>query len=203
MAILTTDALNFARAHIENFYDSDFFPKSIEFAALWHHWDKVLAELTSKNVGKIWVTLPRVMAVPKPRIGYRVVHQLEPVDALVYTALAAEVTDQVEVARIPADLKVACSYRFLKADGSFFAGGNGWMDFVDKTEQLSQKYAFVLTTDITDFYNQVGLHRLNNAIEHADAGLKSWADDIEKLITVINGKVSQGVPVGPAASIVM
>ena len=58
-------------------------------------------------------------------------------------------------------------------------------------------------TDITDFYNQIYLHRLNNAIESADAQLKPVADDIETFLTTLNSKSSQGVPVEPAASIVM
>jgi hypothetical protein len=53
------------------------------------------------------------------------------------------------------------------------------------------------------FYNQIYLHRLNNAIESADATLKPVADDIETFLSALNIKSSQGVPVGPAASIVM
>ena len=203
MSILSTGALEFARQHIDKFYDSDFFPKATEYTAIWHKWDEVVKELTSKNVGKLWVTAPRVMAAPKPRAGYRVVHQLEPLDAIVYTALSAEVAADIEAARVPASQKVACSYRFNLADGNFFSGGSGWSDFVETTESLAKAYKYVLSTDITDFYNQIYLHRLSNAIEHANAKLKSVADDIEGFITALNTKASQGVPVGPTASIVM
>lgn len=203
MGILSKASLDFAREHIDKYYDSDFFPKPVEFAALWHKWDDVVKELTSKNVNKLWVTPPRVMAVPKPKIGYRVVHQLEPLDAIVYTALAAEVAEDIEAARVPAAEKVACSYRLKIAEGSFFSGGSGWADYVEKTEELAAAFKFVLVTDITDFYNQIYLHRLNNAIEHANPELKTVSDDIEFFISALNSKASQGVPVGPAASIVM
>src|SRR5688500_1638814 len=105
MSILSKDSLEFAREHIDKFYDSDFFPKPIEYSAIWHKWDEVVKDLTSKNVGKLWITPPRVMAVPKPKIGYRVVHQLEPLDTIVYTALAAEIASDVEAARVPAEKK--------------------------------------------------------------------------------------------------
>ncbi|HDX4396523.1 TPA: RNA-directed DNA polymerase, partial [Enterobacter bugandensis] len=43
----------------------------------------------------------------------------------------------------------------------------------------------------------------NNAIELADPCLKILADDTERFIFSLNDKASQGVPVGPAASIIM
>src|SRR5690242_10200979 len=119
MTILTDQALEFAREHIHKFYDSDFFPKPVEFEALWHQWHDVKKELTSKNVSKLWVTSPRAMTIAKPRAGFRVVHQLEPLEAVVYTALACHIAPAIEAARMPPDLHIACSYRFQIADGSY------------------------------------------------------------------------------------
>ena len=45
MTILTEQSLEFAREHIGKYYDSDFFPKAIEFDALWHQWDEVKKDL--------------------------------------------------------------------------------------------------------------------------------------------------------------
>jgi hypothetical protein len=204
MTILTEQSLEFAREHIHKFYDSDFYPKPIEFEALWYQWEEVKKELLSKNVAKMWITPPRAMTIAKPKAGFRVVHQLEPLDAIVYTALGCHIATVVESARRPVDLHIACSYRFAIADGSFFAGGKGWTNFTNKkTEEYAAKYSHILVTDITDFYNQIYLHRLNNAIESADAKMKPVADDIETFLSTLNSKSSQGVPVGPAASIVM
>lgn len=36
MTILAEAALEFSRKHITKYYDSDFFPKPLEFDALWH-----------------------------------------------------------------------------------------------------------------------------------------------------------------------
>ena len=203
MTILTEVSLEFAKEHIHKYYDSDFFPKPIEFEALWNQWEEVKKELLSKNVAKLWVTPPRTMTIAKPKGGFRVVHQLEPLDAIVYTALSCEVAEAIEAARLPASEHIACSYRLSIADGSYFSGGSGWADFSAKTEELAGKYSHILVTDITDFYNQIYLHRLNNAIESADVALKPVADDIETFLSALNIKSSQGVPVGPAASIVM
>jgi hypothetical protein len=203
MAIIKENSLEFARKHISKYYDSDFFPKPIEYDALWHQWAEVKAELMSKNVGKLWVTSPRAMTIAKPKGGFRVVHQLEPIDSIIYTALACEIATDIEAARLPSAEHIACSYRFSISDGSFFAGGSGWTDFTKKTESLASTYENVLVTDITDFYNQIYLHRLNNAIELSNPSLKPLADDVENFLSTQNNKASQGVPVGPAASIVM
>ena len=203
MTILTDQSLEFAREHIHKFYDSDFFPKPVEFEALWHQWEDVKKELLSKNVTKFWIMPPRAMTIAKPKAGFRVVHQLEPMDAVIYTALACHVATSVEAARMPVDQHIACSYRFQIADGSYFSGGSGWTNFTTKTEALATRLSHVLVTDITDFYNQIYLHRLNNAIETAELALKPVADDIEAFLSTLNSKSSQGVPVGPAASIVM
>jgi len=203
VTILTDDALEFARLHITKYYDSDFFPKPIEFEALWFNWDEVKQELSSKNVHKLWVTSPRVLPASKPSGDFRVVHQLEPLDAIVYTALAYEIAPSIETARPPAEEKIACSYRFKIDNGSFFSGGPGYSDFTEQTEYLANTHPYILVTDIVDFYNQIYLHRLSNAVEHADKSLKAVGDDIERFITSLNAKPSQGIPVGPAASIVM
>lgn len=203
MTIITEDTLEFAKEHISKYYDSDFFPKPVEFEALWHNWNDVKMELMSKNVQKFWIPPPRVMAAMKPKGGFRVVHQLEPLESIVYTALAREVAESVESARVPPEERVACSYRLKPADGSFFSGGTGYSGFVEKTEKLAEENEYVLVTDITDYYNQIYLHRLSNAIEYSDPELKPVGDDLEWFITSLNSKPSQGIPVGPAASIVM
>ncbi len=143
------------------------------------------------------------MTIAKPKAGFRVVHQLEPLDAIVYTALGCHIAEVVEAARMPVDSHIDCSYRFSIADGSYFSSGSGWTNFTNKTEEYAAKYSHILVTDITDFYNQIYLHRLNNAIESSDAMMKPVADDIETFLSTLNSGSSQGVPVGPAASIVM
>lgn len=203
MSILSDESLEFAKKHITKFYDSDFFPKAFEFDALWHSWVDVKKELTTKNVSKHWVTSPRTLTSMKPKGGFRVVQQLDPLDTIVYTALAYSVADKVEAARVPKDQHVACSYRIDLDNGSLFAEGNGFGEFTIQSDKLANEHKFVLATDITDFYNQIYLHRLNNAIEFADRGLKPLGDDVEGFLSRLNGKASQGVPVGPAASIIM
>ena len=205
MARLNRESLEFAKTHIIKFYDSDFFPKPFEFEALWANWDEVVRYLTSNDVTGYAVEQPRTFTSMKPNGTFRVVHQLDPINTLIYTALAYLVSNAIERARFPEEHHVACSYR-LKIDiakGTFFANGSGYDGFINKCTELSAKFAYVLVTDITDFYNQIYVHRLQNAIELADSELLAISKDIERFLLDLNGAVSQGVPVGPAASILM
>jgi len=203
VTILTEGSLEFAKAHISRFYDTDFFPKAFEFEAIWHSWDAVKKELRSRNVAKLPVTSPRTIAWPKARGGYRVVHQLEPLDAIVYTALVAQIAAAIEKQRPPRESGIACSYRIELLDGSLFSSGAGFDLFRQSCARSSERATHVLKTDISDFYNQISLHRLNNAIAHADPQLSDLADDVEGFLSRLNTKTSQGIPVGPAASIVL
>lgn len=201
MSKLTEDSVEFAKKHIENYYDSDFFPKAFEFEAIWHSWDEVKKFLLGSNIGKLRTKHPLTMASKKPSGSYRIVHQLEPIDTIIYTALAYLIAEKLEKVRAKND--IACSYRFVIDEGSFFEKNAGFKTFTDSIENLSEKYHYILVTDITDFYNQIYLHRLNNAIERAAPDLKIIADDTERFISSLNDKASKGVPVGPAASIIM
>lgn len=202
-SVITAEALDFAARHILEYYDTDFFPKPFEFEALWFKWGEVKEEILSNDISRISGAPPVCAPWRKPRGGYRIVHQLEPLDALIYTALAYGVATSVEEAREPEESRVACSYRIELADGSFFATGSGFDKYREQCESLASHYPFVLSTDINDFYNQLYLHRLNNALEHAGVRPARIAGVIERFLNRLNSKASQGVPVGPAASIIM
>lgn len=202
MATLNDADLEFAKSHIERFYDSDFFPKHFEFEALWRYWPEVKQELGSKNIPKLQALQPRSATIPKARGGFRVVHQLEPLEAICYTAMAHHVSQAVESNRPSKRKRVACSYRIKIDNGSFFAHGSGWRDFSERSAQLATAHEHVVTTDVTDFYNQIYLHRLQNSIETCDTNLASFSKEVESFITAFNDKTSQGVPVGPAASMI-
>ena len=203
MTILTEESLEFAREHVERYYDSDFYPKPFEFDAIWCCWSDVKRFLLATNVHKLPVMPAKATSWPKHRGGYRIVHQLDPIDAIIYTALVYQVSGPIERARFGADRGIACAYRIELDHGSFFARGNGYDQFRERSRQLAENYRYVLLVDVADFYNQVYVHRVNNAIEHASPAVKGLADDIETFLGKINSTISQGIPVGPAASIVL
>lgn len=176
---------------------------NFEFHALWTRWQAVQHHLSETEIEDLEVVLPRIMAAPKADGTFRVVHQLDPLNAIAYTAMTFMVGQAIEQAR--ASDRVACSYRIqLNANtGRIFREGNGYAEYLEQTRALAANNDFVLKTDITDFYNQIYLHRLQNAISSADQNLYELATDIERFLAKLNDTVSHGVPVGPSASIVM
>ena len=131
--------------------------------------------------------------------------QLDPLDHLLYTAAVYEAAELIEKARVPADQRIACSYRInLTAEGAFFAPENGWKDFHARSKELAEGGAFshVLMADISDFYNQLGQHRIQNALEAASVSA-SRSRNIERFLNQLTAKQSQGLPVGPLGSIVL
>lgn len=151
MAKLSDASLDFARAHIIAFYDSDFFPKADEFVALWENWAEVKAYLSASNVEKLHIELPRSMPATKHHGGYRIVHQLEPLTAVVYTALAHMVAADVEAARSSRASETVFSYRIALSADNFFSAGNGYPEFADRCRTLASVSQYVMVADIAEY----------------------------------------------------
>jgi hypothetical protein len=199
--LITEASLDFALRHISHYYDTDFFPRTEEFLAIQHAWPSVKDYILNSELDEVLSAAPIVEPWPKPRSGFRIVHRPEPIDSIVYAALAKTIAPLVEAAR--ASPEVACSYRFAESDTSFFANGSGFNVYRERCENLSKTFPYVLSTDISDFYNKIYLHRLQNAIQSATDSPSGISKRIEYFLTALNTKASQGVPVGPAASIIM
>ena len=197
-------SLEWALLHQTNYYDSDFFPRLFEFEAIKHDWVNIKKHLLLLDLEGYAPKNPFISLAPKPNGTYRVVHQLDPIDSLLYAALMYENAGIIESYRIPESRKIACSYR-IKPDttGSFFLKDtNGYPDFLEKSEELATKYSsgVVLTCDIVDFYNQIYLHRVSNVLSEAGSKANSV---IEAFLSGLNTNVSRGIPVGPAPSILI
>jgi hypothetical protein len=148
------------------------------------------------------VRAQRRLLVPKQHGGYRVAIQLDPLDTIIYTALSYECAALIEKSRVPIERKVACSYRVeLTPAGNLFRKDNGWDDFHQASQDLAKsgKFLYVVTADIADFYNQIGHHRIRNALESSGVSA-ARAKNIENLLMNFTGGQSQGIPTGPSAS---
>ena len=207
MVKLKENNLEWALRHLQKYSHSDFYPKIFEFPAISHNWQQVKGHILSLDLDIYQPKSPQINLAPKPNGNYRIVHQLDAIDSLIYTALIREVCEIIENYRIPESENIACSYR-IKPDleGSFFSSDTGWDKFISRSEDLASKYesGFVLVADITDFYNQIYTHRVQNLIEEAGKGeYDEQSRVIETFLFGLNKKTSRGIPVGPAPSIVL
>jgi len=199
--------LEWALKHLKTYSHSDFYPRLFEFAAISHNWEAVKKYILSLDLSEYKPRSPMMCLAPKPDGNFRTAHQLDPIDSLIYTALIREVCQTIEQYRIPESEKVACSYR-IKPDpkGSFFSKDTGWDIFASRTNDLTKKFenGYVIIADITDFYNQIYTHRINGLISEASKGAyDEQAQVIEDFLLALNRKTSRGIPVGPAASIIL
>jgi hypothetical protein len=204
MGTITTDALTFAQQHVRCFYASDFFPDPDEFDAIWASWDEVIEYYQNARVAELGTT-PEDMACAKATGGYRIVHQLQPLDTITYCALSSIVAPHLELARIAENEGVACSYRLeLDSSGRFFKqDADGYSIFRRRSVDLAATHAWVLVADIAGFYNHIYVHRVEGAVQKLDPALRTVASDLHEFLLNLNDRVSIGVPVGPAASVVV
>lgn len=204
MRLLQETSIEWALKHITRYYDSDFFPRLFEVEALANNWPEVKAHIASIDLEKYAPQTPFSSLALKKYSTFRVVHQLDPIDSIIYTALLYECSQKLEAYRIPEDRLIACSYR-VKPDvnGSFFGSSlDGYQNFKQQSEKLAQETpeGCVVVCDITDFYNQIYLHRVSNVL--SEAGVEN-ADTLESFLSGLNTNTSRGVPVGPAPSILV
>jgi Reverse transcriptase (RNA-dependent DNA polymerase) len=202
---VSRDALEWSLTHVERYGDADFFPLPFEYKAIRHCWDGIRDKLLAMNLEEYRPHSARRLPVPKPSGDFRIVAQLDPIDALLYAALVYETCSEVEASRIAEDRHVACSYRLHPAaDGALFATKTGWPEFHAKSQSLAAAYTngYVLLTDITDFYNQASHHRVENALELAGVPI-ARAKILETFLTALAAKHSRGLPVGSTASNVL
>jgi hypothetical protein len=208
MIKLKENHLEWAHKHLQKYSHSDFYPRLFEWAAISHNWQQAKNYLLSLDLDNYEPRSPMVNLAPKPNGNFRVVHQLDPIDSIIYTALIREVCEPIEQYRIPESENIVCSYR-IKPDleGSFFTSDTSpWDNYVSRTYELSDEYdeGYVVIADITDFYNQIYTHRINNLIVEAGKGaFDDQARIIENFLLALNRKTSRGIPVGPAPSIIL
>jgi len=202
---LNIASLEWAKTHIDKHTDSNLFPNPFEFSAINSNWHTIRDYLSSIDIDTYKTNASIRMLAPKGKSLFRVTHQLDPLDTLVYTTLVYEAADLIEKNRIDAHQRIACSYRIsLTPNGDFFPPDNGWSNFHQRSKELAQsgEYSFVLLADINDFYNQANHHRIENALETASIDEKR-AKTIEGFLGSLSAKQSRGLPVGARGSIIL
>jgi Reverse transcriptase (RNA-dependent DNA polymerase) len=197
--------LDWALSHILRYGDTDIFPVPFEFEAISHAWLSIRPALERLDLCEYVPSAGQRVLVPKPGGGFRVAVQLDPIDSILYTAMAYEAAESIEQSRVDRAQQVACSYRInLDAKGSFFAVESGWADFHRRSVELTNIKGFthVLLADISDFYNQVSLHRVESALYTANLA-RPRVNTIHEFLLALNLKQSRGLPVGPLPSILL
>jgi Reverse transcriptase (RNA-dependent DNA polymerase) len=199
---LDKPALDFALEHLEAQGDSDILPPAFEIAALSRSWDQLGPQLAAEDLD-LWQTgPPRQCLSPKQHLGLRVATQLDPLDALLTTALIVQVGDRLEGVRLAPEDGVVHSHRFKSglSQGRLFTPEYSFRSFRDRSlEVVAEQGGFVLLTDISDFYPRLYHHRVENALRSALQPDDDMARVLAKFLSQWSQSVSYGLPVGGAA----
>lgn len=200
--------LEWALMHLEKFGGSDVFPPSHDYIAIRHNWDEIKRVIFDSISRGAMPGTPYLGMAPKSDNTFRAVHELSPLDNILITAIIYSITDRIERGRFPEERRSVYSFRLAPDhEGRFFKeGSDNWSHFAARRNELMTKYAsgYVLKADISDYYNQIYLHRVQNALDEClPAEQSDIAEYIHDFLLALNTKVSKGIPVGPAFSTII
>ncbi|MBS1663651.1 MAG: RNA-directed DNA polymerase [Bacteroidetes bacterium] len=210
--------------HLLKESDTDLFPMPPELAIIQSNETDLIAELLKIDIGAYKWNSARRFLVPKDDLAYRVATQLHPIDSIVLGAIVYEFGRFIESKRVNED--TVYSYRFRPlTDGTMYANKKAWNRFWkscqdkivinsrivrvedddnDQTQSyvFSDEYTHIVTCDISDFYNQIYLHTIENQL--VACGCPNQVKvAIKSLLLSLNEASSRGVPIGPHSSHLM
>lgn len=194
-------AYNWALKHLLREGDSDLFPLPPEFLALKFSWKTVVIDLASLDLSTYRWRGGRRFVVPKDILAFRHGTQLDPLDSIVLAAMVKKLGPRLERHRVPAAEERVFAYRFdPTTDGRFYGQDTGWHEFWKSSRQRATESActHVLLADISDFYNQVYHHVVENQLR--EAGIPETEYNVlKRFMSTYSETVSRGVPIGPHA----
>jgi hypothetical protein len=200
---LSATALNRAISHLSKYGDTDVFPHLPEIAFLRENKAAVVDELAQLDLDTFNPSGAVEALAPKSRYGFRITHQLPPLDTVLLLASVIEVGSLIEKHRSSPELQSAFSYRFDDSGSEKLFSANrtyrDWLNYQSGYLSNNLKIKQVVSTDISDFYARINFHRLENLLDEAAPNHGSCRF-IKKHIRIIRAKQSFGLPVGGSAA---
>jgi hypothetical protein len=203
-------SLEWARTHLIRFGDNDFFPAAFEFGVLASKWNEIKPQLLAINLATHEPRPPLVRFAPRRDGAFRILHRLDPIDSLIYTALVYEILQTPETAGSEA-IEARSLHIEPTPDGSFLhATRNSWQNYIDRISRLSQEFrgpqntgGYVLMTDIQDFFGHIQPRRLIRFLAESRPARPDRIQMLGKFLGALCTGAGRGLPAGPSASTVL
>lgn len=169
--------------------------------------DYVTDELASIELAKYTPISIVESLVPKGKLSFRTAHQMFPMDCVLFTAAVFMLGQDVERNRLSPEEKTAFSYRFCPDDdGAAFAADcnyHHWLDYQHslllEDMMIHNSISEVIRTDISDFYQRIYHHRLENILAGSGPDI-IFVNTIRNFLRAWRARQSFGIPVGGSAS---
>lgn len=204
--MITEESVRRAIDHLGALGDTDLFPRLPEMRCFLERPGTIAKDCAKLNIGQYTPSSSIETLTPKSWLGFRIAHQLTASDNVIYLAALLDCAPHLEAARLPKDSNEAFAYRYMEGDSiRVFEPGRSyhqWLahltDFGGPENPFAEDRP-AIATDISDFYQRIYFHRIENVLQ--DAGCpKGPSDLIKKIIKTTRARQSYGLPVGTTAS---
>ncbi|MFB5270011.1 RNA-directed DNA polymerase [Paenibacillus enshidis] len=197
---LKEESIRWAINHLIKEKDTDLFPSPKEIYVFDKHKEAVIKRLKDLDISQHKFSPSRRFVIPKEELSYRVATQLDPIDSLLLAAITYEFGSKIEHRRRRVSEDTVFSYRFNPLEnGIFYSNESSWNDFWKACLQKSEIKKYVVQMDISDFYNQIYHHTMENQL--TESGLPNQVTKfIIRLLEHLTMTVSRGIPIGPHSS---
>lgn len=195
---INEDSLRWSINHLCKYDDTDLFPSPIEFKIISRNKESVLKKIKDIDICNYNFSSSRRFLIPKDELSYRIATQLNPIDSILFSAIIHQYGNLIEAKR--ASIEKVFSYRFSpEYDGRLYSEKGTWENYWLKCEEKAKKYKYVAYIDISDFYNQIYHHTIENQL--IECGIPNQAKKfILELLSFLTQKISRGIPIGPHVS---
>jgi hypothetical protein len=206
MANIAEEALIWSMQHLLKHGDTDIFPYPLEFKFFADYHVQIAKFLAGIDVSNYRSMSALESLVPKSRYNFRVAHQLYPTDTVLLTAAVYSVGPDLELSRLPVG-DGPFSYRCCpNPEFDLFAEICRYGDWLKaqywRIAFSEEKYTHIIEADISEFYQRIYHHRLENSVAAATQN-QPMARFIRAFIADVRARQSFGIPVGGNASRVL
>lgn len=201
------DSFEFAVDNIIKFGDTDVFPFPIENRMLFDRRSEAINLLTDMYqrfdhyVNNVSPQFENMLA-PSGYTGFRWATQIDPIWNAFLLGLVLSLSSLIEDARLSKDKNYVFSYRIQldSTEKTLFDSNYGWHKFHETSLQLASQYGYVLICDISNFYQSVYHHRIENALSKLNNPIKEIEKYIKEILQRFANMKSYGLPIGGQAS---
>jgi hypothetical protein len=143
------------------------------------------------------------VCIPLNYTGFRWATLIDPVWNCFLLSQVIEIAIELEKNRIPIEKESVFSYRINldEESGKLFRQDVSWRQYIETSIRISKSsnYSWVVRFDISDFYNRVYHHRLEQALRATNAEPQTIKVILE-ILQDLSINVSYGLPVGGNAA---